>query len=179
MTATPITDGPKRVIPAHRLAPRAAPNAFREEGRRRVSPAGAVITEGPVTGGFREASRSNHRVRNAGCVQRVRGDYACVLSTFCTRGCGCVGHPAFRAPSIRGERIAKDSGAPAPQTTGVIAHDPDRNGRAAKSVKRFSDEVMRNNRGAWLFENRIRNEGVLLRHPQNVITGLDPVIHQF
>src|SRR6478752_5310804 len=29
-----------------------------------------------------------------------RGDYTRVLPTHCTRGCGCIGHPAFPAPSV-------------------------------------------------------------------------------
>src|SRR5258705_6120466 len=28
-----------------------------------------------------------------------RGDYARMLILFCMRGCGCIGHPAFPAPS--------------------------------------------------------------------------------
>jgi len=28
------------------------------------------------------------------------GDYTRVLPTHCTRGCGCIGHPAFPAPSV-------------------------------------------------------------------------------
>jgi len=39
-------------------------------------------------------------LRREGRVFRwICGDYARVLYLFCTRGCGCNGHPAFPAPS--------------------------------------------------------------------------------
>jgi len=68
LTTTPFADGPERDIPVPRLAPWGSVKAFSSYRGRvaaRQSPA-AMITSGPVVGGFRAASRSNHCVRNAG-----------------------------------------------------------------------------------------------------------------
>ena len=99
-------DGPKRDIPAHRLAPWGRAKACfstREQAAARKPP-GVVITSGSVARGFREASRHSHCVRNAGRVRCFRGDDTRVLSNFCTRGCGRIVRPAFRAPSQMRER---------------------------------------------------------------------------
>jgi hypothetical protein len=44
-----------------------------------------------------------------------------VCFLFCTRGCGCGVHPAFRAPSFEGAVNESGDGAPAPSTTGLMA----------------------------------------------------------
>jgi hypothetical protein len=42
----------------------------------------------------------------------VAGEYTRVLPTHCTRGCGCIGHPAFPAPSVLGgTKLMHTSGA--------------------------------------------------------------------
>ncbi len=42
----------------------------------------------------------NHCAGKVGLFRRTCGDYARMLFSFCMRGCGCGGHPAFPAPSI-------------------------------------------------------------------------------
>ena len=58
--------------------------------------------------------------------RRFRGDYARVIFTFFTRGCGVVGTPAFRAPSgFEGEdgKTLSSGGLPgADQTTRAMTH---------------------------------------------------------
>src|SRR5215475_15626779 len=50
----------------------------------------------------------NHCPGSAGLLRRTRGDYARVLSSIRTRGCGCEKHPAFPAPSsIEGDADAE------------------------------------------------------------------------
>ena len=57
----------------------------------------AVDHSGSPTGGLRETSRSNHCVRNAGCVRRFRGDYTRALVFIAHEAADAFAHPAFRA----------------------------------------------------------------------------------
>jgi len=42
---------------------------------------------------------------NAGCSRWTCSDYARVLFSTCTRGCGCIARPAFPTPSLRVQRL--------------------------------------------------------------------------
>ena len=72
--ASPWRAGPSRAIPAHRLAPWGRATPFPHYGAAGAEVPSTVVTQGPDTGGFREASRKNHRARNAGCLRCFRGD---------------------------------------------------------------------------------------------------------
>src|SRR5260370_14949109 len=50
--------------------------------------------------GEREVSRKTIAQGRPGLLRCTCGDYARVLCLFRTRGCGCIGHPAFPAPSV-------------------------------------------------------------------------------
>jgi hypothetical protein len=80
--------------------------------RRFVGPTGRGHSIFADDGGKRARSpgRARHTPlkplrRECRVFRRTCGDYARVLPTHCTRGCGCSGHPAFPAPS----NGAKDS----------------------------------------------------------------------
>jgi len=77
--------------------------SLRSRRRRKIVVSRTVAKE-PVHRGERETGRSNHRVRNAGCLRRDRGDYARVLFTFAHGAADALAHPAFRAPSFRAKR---------------------------------------------------------------------------
>src|SRR5260370_41407628 len=50
--------------------------------------------------------------RECRVIRWTCGDYARVLFSLCTRGCGCIGRPAFPTPSdFQGERFMHTSGA--------------------------------------------------------------------
>src|SRR6267154_3815310 len=53
----------------------------------------------PITGESTKEPVKTIACGSAGLIRWTCGDYARVLSTFCTRGCGCIGHPAFPTPS--------------------------------------------------------------------------------
>ncbi len=97
-------------------------------------------------------------MRNAGWFRRVRGDYARVLFHFCTRGCGCVAHPAFRAPSL---------------AEGRNAHP--KLGRASVARSRSRIRTMRGCLKVESGEQSEAKHGVA--SSTVVITGLAPVIH--
>jgi hypothetical protein len=59
----------------------------------------------PVTGESPKETVNTIAQGNAGCIRWTCGDYARVLPTLRTRGCGCSGHPAFPAPSFSRRRI--------------------------------------------------------------------------
>src|SRR2546430_14789206 len=59
-----------------------------------------TVTKKPDHRGEYEVSRKTIACGNAGLAGEPRGDYARVLSIFCTRGCGCIGRPAFPTPSL-------------------------------------------------------------------------------
>jgi hypothetical protein len=56
-------------------------------------------TKEPELRGEHEISRKPLRAGMPGDFRWTCGDYARVLFTFCTRGCGCIGRPAFPTPS--------------------------------------------------------------------------------
>ena len=80
-----------------------------------------------------------HRVRNAGCKRRDRGDDARVLFYFAHGAADALAHPAFRAPSFEGGTKESFGRPRAVITTGAMAHAP-------KRVKRLLDQGMRNHK---------------------------------
>src|SRR5258705_6573655 len=57
-----------------------------------------------------------------GLLRCTCGDYTRVLTTHCTRGCGCIARPAFPAPSVLlGERFLQNLGRIAPRECGCIS----------------------------------------------------------
>ncbi|WIG50078.1 MAG: hypothetical protein OJF48_000995 [Afipia sp.] len=126
MTTTPFADGPRRVIPAHRLRAKGQDDAVapRTEGDGRVRQSTQRwCTQHRPPGVPHAASRSNHCVRNAGCNRRDRGDYARVLFTFAHGAADALAHPAFRAPSFRAKRREEFGRPRAVITTGAMARD--------------------------------------------------------
>src|SRR5260221_10646349 len=76
-------------------------SSLREEAQMTVS-------NKPGHRGEREVSRKTIARGMPGLLRCTCGDYTRVLTTHCTRGCGCIGHPAFPAPSVfLGERFCK------------------------------------------------------------------------
>src|SRR5260370_14519510 len=73
----------------------------------------ATVSNKPGHRGEREVSRKTIAQGRPGLLRCTCGDYARVLCLFRTRGCGCIGHPAFPAPSVlRGANgFCKTSGA--------------------------------------------------------------------
>src|SRR5258705_12172681 len=59
----------------------------------------ATVSNKPGHRGEREVSRKTIARGMPGLLRCTCGDYTRVLTTHCTRGCGCIGHPAFPAPS--------------------------------------------------------------------------------
>src|SRR6266436_6630595 len=73
----------------------------------------ATVTTKPGHRGEREVSRKTIARGMPGLLRCTCGDYARVLCFFRTRGYGCIGHPAFPAPSIfLGERFFAKPRAP-------------------------------------------------------------------
>src|SRR5712671_1042283 len=68
-------------------------SSLREEAQMTVS-------NKPGHRGEREVSRKTIARGMPGDFRCTCGDYTRVLTTHCTRGCGCIGHPAFPAPSV-------------------------------------------------------------------------------
>src|SRR6266403_6307885 len=60
----------------------------------------ATVTTKPGHRGEHEVSRKTIAQGRPGLFRCTCGDYARVLYLFRTRGCGCIGHPAFPAPSV-------------------------------------------------------------------------------
>src|SRR5258707_12205060 len=73
----------------------------------------ATVSNKPGHRGEREVSRKTIARGMPGYFRCTCGDYARVLYLFRTRGYGCIGHPAFPAPSVlRGANgFCKTSGA--------------------------------------------------------------------
>ena len=131
MTTTPFADGPRRVIPAHRLRAKGQDDAVapRTEGDGRVRQSTQRwCTQHRPPGVPHATSRSNHCVRNAGCNRRDRGDYARVLFHFCTRGCGCARASGVPRALIRAKRREEFGRPRAFQIIGAMAHGPQRRG---------------------------------------------------
>lgn len=104
--------GPSRVVPT---AIRSAADAPKS-GRRREPAETTASRLRPLPGRAR-SKPTDHRVRNAGRPGAfVVNTLVCFLQ-FCTRGCGRVRRPAFRAPSFRkeGAGITHTPGASAPR----------------------------------------------------------------
>src|SRR6266566_1867828 len=59
-----------------------------------------TVTTKPGRRGEREVSRKTIARGMPGLLRCTCGDYARVLISFRTRGCGCSWHPAFPAPSV-------------------------------------------------------------------------------
>src|SRR6267142_2215229 len=72
-----------------------------------------TVSNKPGHRGEREVSRKTIARGMPGDFRCTCGDYTRVLTTHCTRGCGCIGHPAFPAPSVfqSGETVLQNSGA--------------------------------------------------------------------
>src|SRR5258707_5822094 len=60
----------------------------------------ATVSNKPGHRGEREVSRKTIAQGRPGLLRCTCGDYARVLYLFRTRGRGCIGHPAFPAPSV-------------------------------------------------------------------------------
>src|SRR6266853_2402365 len=79
----------------------------------------ATVSNKPGHRGDHEVSRKTIARGMPGLFRCDRGDYARVLYLFRTRGCGCIGHPAFPAPSVfLGERFLQNLGRIAPRDRG-------------------------------------------------------------
>src|SRR5258708_1194516 len=61
---------------------------------------GTRVQKKPGQRGEREVSRKTIAQGRPGLLRCTCGDYARVLYLFRTRGRGCIGHPAFPAPSV-------------------------------------------------------------------------------
>src|SRR6266566_6571973 len=59
-----------------------------------------TVTTKPGRRGEHEVSRKTIACGNAGFFRWTCGDYARVFVLFHTRGCGCIGRPAFPTPSF-------------------------------------------------------------------------------
>src|SRR5712664_1495948 len=57
---------------------------------------------------------------NAGFFRWTCGDYARVLFSLCTRGCGCIGRPAFPTPSVFGAKNDAQFVGAAPRDCGRV-----------------------------------------------------------
>ena len=119
-------DGPERDIPVPRLAPWGIANvlsSYRGRAAAWKSP-GAMITSGSVVGGFREASRSNHCVRNAGrsgvtVVTTLVRLFSLRMRLRMRSRIRRSARPHF------GAKRCEEFGRPrAVTTTGVMTHDP-------------------------------------------------------
>src|SRR6266404_6896992 len=82
--------------------------------------ASSLREDAQATVATKPGHRGDHEVRRKTIARGMpgdfrcdRGDYARVLCFFRTRGCGCIGHPAFPAPSVflGANRSCKTSGA--------------------------------------------------------------------
>src|SRR5207247_6108538 len=60
----------------------------------------ATVSNKPGHRGEHEGNRKTIARGMPGDFRCDRGDYARVLFLFCMRGCGCIGRPAFPAPSV-------------------------------------------------------------------------------
>src|SRR5258705_12629455 len=71
-----------------------------------------TVSNKPGHRGEHEVSRKTIARGMPGDFRCTCGDYTRVLTTHCTRGCGCIGHPAFPAPSVfrAAKRFCKTSG---------------------------------------------------------------------
>jgi hypothetical protein len=78
-----------------------------------------TVPKKPDRRGEHEISRKTIACGNAGRSRCDRGDYSCAFYP-CTRGCGCIGHPAFPTPSF-GRRINAQPGRIAPRECGVAS----------------------------------------------------------
>src|SRR5712672_4167827 len=66
----------------------------------------ATVSNKPGHRGEHEVSRKTIARGMPGLLRCTCGDYARVLYLFRTRGCGCIGRPAFPAPSdFRGQDV--------------------------------------------------------------------------
>src|SRR2546430_8536882 len=82
-----------------------------------------TVTKKPDHRGEYEVSRKTIACGNAGLAGEPRGDYARVLSIFCTRGCGCIVRPAFPTPSLSfGRMIDAQLGRIALRECGSVTH---------------------------------------------------------
>src|SRR6266403_4923350 len=91
--------------------------------------ASSLREEAQATVSNKPGHRGDHEVRRKTIARGMpgdfrcdRGDYARVLCFYRTRGCGCIGHPAFPAPSIvrSGETVFAKLGRIAPRDRGVV-----------------------------------------------------------
>jgi hypothetical protein len=104
------------------LASKGSSESSLRSRRWRKIVASRTVAKEPVHRGERGPGRSNHCVRNAGCLRRDRGDYARVLFYFAHGAADALEHPAFRAPSFGGGGN-EDFGRPrAVITTGAMTH---------------------------------------------------------
>jgi hypothetical protein len=109
----------------NRLCARRQSHYAFQRGGSSVLHIGWPFTHGSAAGGpVRGASRQKRRVRNAGRVRCFRGDLLSCAFFSCTRGCGRITRPAFRAPSAcegRAKRFECER-ARADQKMGQFAH---------------------------------------------------------
>src|SRR6266446_2199401 len=82
----------------------------------------ATVSNKPGHRGEHEVSRKTIARGMPGLLRCTCGDYARVLYLFRTRGCGCIGRPAFPAPSVirEAKRFLQNSGEIAPRDRGVV-----------------------------------------------------------
>src|SRR5258706_5725247 len=83
----------KRTVKSCRSDAPMLASSLREEAQ-------ATVSNKPGHRGEREVSRKTIARGMPGLLRCTCGDYARVLYLFRTRGCGCIGRPAFPAPSV-------------------------------------------------------------------------------
>jgi len=76
--------------------------------------------ESPISGESTKEPVKTTRVRECRVFRCDRGDDTRVLPTHCTRGCGCIGHPAFPTPSV-GRKIHAQLGHIAPRDCSTVS----------------------------------------------------------
>jgi hypothetical protein len=145
-------------------------SSLRSRRWRKIVVSRAVAKE-PVHRGERGIGRSNHCVRNAGCIRRDRGDDARVLSTFAHEAADALAHPAFRAPSLKGEAMTEFRAPPR-------RHNNRGDGARTLSALLIFARTGQAPRahGCLKTESKV-DEAHAAATPMIVITGLDPVIH--
>ena len=128
-TGIALRAGPSRVVPKPHAGFKGEERlrADRQTGNHpRDSTGVSTDSSTPTVKRQRSPRRARSKPKNPLRAERrtmfgIRGDCACVLSHFCTQGCGRTMRPAFRAPSHKRVTDQMESGAPAPQTTGAMA----------------------------------------------------------
>ncbi len=120
LPVTPLRAGPSRVVPRPVAGLKGAERLFanRQQETTGVVPDSSIPTV-TKTAYQSPPGRARSKPKKPPRAERrtmfgIRGDHACVLSHFCTQGCGRTMRPAFRAPSLLRETLESEIGNTAP-----------------------------------------------------------------